>query len=121
MTPSTAATDRTALSGSGRPASGSRNSGRRIGPSTSRSTIIGTLTRNTDPHQKYSSRTPPSGGPSTPPAGEPANPTPRGADRSWGSGKLFRNKGVGGGATGGPAGASPPRDATSIPRRGRKP
>src|SRR5207244_394980 len=56
-----------ALNRSSRPAWGSRNSGRRIGPSTSRSSITGTPIRNTEPHQKYCSSTPPSSGPIAPP------------------------------------------------------
>ena len=55
MTASTAATDSAALSRSSLPASGSRYSGSSSGPSTSSSAITGTASRNTDPHQNYSS------------------------------------------------------------------
>ena len=90
MTASTAATDRIALGKSGRPALGSRNSGSSVGPSTSRSTIIGTLTRKTEPHQKYSSRNPPSGGPITAPAEKLEIQTPIATARCFGSRNILR-------------------------------
>ena len=48
---------------SSRPGSGSRYSGSSRGPTTSSSTITGTASRNTEPHQKLSSSTPPTSGP----------------------------------------------------------
>ena len=68
MTASTAASDRPALDQVEAPALGSRYSGSSIGPTTSSSTMTGTPIRNTEPHQKYSSSTPPSSGPIAPPA-----------------------------------------------------
>jgi hypothetical protein len=62
ITVSTAASDRAALRISGRPASGSRYSGRSLGPSTSSNAITGTASRNTAPHQKNSSTNPPNRG-----------------------------------------------------------
>src|SRR5439155_6976161 len=56
-----------ALNRSSRPAWGSRNSGSSTGPSTRSSSITGTPSRNTEPHQKYCRRTPPSSGPIAPP------------------------------------------------------
>ena len=59
--------DIAALSRSILPALGSRYSGSRIGPTISSSPMIGTLSKNTDPHQKCSSMTPPIRGPIAPP------------------------------------------------------
>jgi hypothetical protein len=55
--------DIAALVRSSRPAPGSRNSGNSSGPSTSSSAITGTPSRNTEPHQKCCSSSPPSRGP----------------------------------------------------------
>ena len=76
MTRSTAAIERTALAISGRPALGFRYSGRSRGPTTRRSTITGTATRNTEPHQKCSSSTPPISGPIAPPSEKLVAQTP---------------------------------------------
>lgn len=51
---------------------------------------MGTLTKNTEPHQKCSSRTPPSNGPSPPPAAATAAHTPIAKLRSLASGKVWR-------------------------------
>ena len=67
MTASTETTERPALTRSRRPASGSRYSGSSLGPSASSRSITGTAIRNTEPHQKNSSSTPPSRGPSAAP------------------------------------------------------
>lgn len=68
MTGRMAASDRATLTRSSRVAAGSRsrgwgNSGSSIGPVTSRTSMTGTPSRNTDPHQKFASRTPPTTGP----------------------------------------------------------
>ncbi len=52
-----------ALVRSRRPACSSRNSGNSQGPTSSNSTITGTASRNTEPHQKNASMTPPTSGP----------------------------------------------------------
>jgi len=62
-----AARDRAALGMSIRPAWGSRYSGSSLGPSTRRTTMTGTASRNTAPHQKNSSTSPPRSGPIAPP------------------------------------------------------
>ena len=68
MTVSTATSDIATLSRSSRPAFGSLYSGSVIGPRISRSAITGRASRNTEPHQKYSSIRPPSSGPIALPA-----------------------------------------------------
>ena len=57
------ATDSRALRKSWRPACSSRNSGNNNGPHTNNSAITGTPSKNTEPHQKNSSRAPPTSGP----------------------------------------------------------
>ena len=65
--------DRSAPGMSMRCCSGSRDSGSRIRPATMATARSGTLMRNTDPHQKCSTRKPEIGGPSAaPPAAMPA-------------------------------------------------
>ena len=68
MTVSTATSDIATLSRSSRPAFGSLYSGSMIGPRISSSAITGRASRNTEPHQKYSSSRPPSSGPIALPA-----------------------------------------------------
>jgi hypothetical protein len=63
-----AAKERTALVRSIRPAERSRNSGNSTGAKTSTTAITKTLTRKTEPHQKYSRRAPPTRGPRAIPA-----------------------------------------------------
>ena len=69
---------------SSRPAAGSRYSGSSVGPSTSSNTITGTASRNTDPHQKCCSITPPSSGPMAPPTEKLVAHTPMAAVRCRG-------------------------------------
>jgi len=64
----TAATDIAALTMSSRPAFGSRYSGSTRGPRMSRAAMTGNASRNTEPHQKNSSITPPRTGPIALPA-----------------------------------------------------
>ncbi len=90
MVASRAMTDSAALMRSSRPASGSRNSGRTRGPSTSSSPIGGTASRKTEPHQKRSSSTPPSTGPTAPPAEKAAIQTPMAVERSRGSRNMLK-------------------------------
>ncbi|GAA2800990.1 hypothetical protein GCM10020219_085330 [Nonomuraea dietziae] len=63
--------DSSTLVTSRRPAPGLRYSGSNIGPATSSTAMTGTPSRKTEPHQKFSSSTPPTTGPSTMP---PVNP-----------------------------------------------
>ena len=63
MTARTAASESAALRTSSRPVSDSRCSGSRRGPSSSVSTITGTPSRKTEPHQANSSTAPPASGP----------------------------------------------------------
>ena len=65
---STATSDMNALTRSSRPAFGSRYSGKTIGPRTSNRPMTGNAIRKTEPHQKYSRRTPPTIGPMALPA-----------------------------------------------------
>ena len=79
-----------ALTRSKRPASGLRNSGSSTGPTTSSSAITGTASRNTEPHQKKWSSSPPSSGPSAPPSEKLVTQTPIANVRCPGSRKMFR-------------------------------
>nr|WP_246147666.1 hypothetical protein [Nonomuraea turkmeniaca] len=62
------ASDRATLARSRRPASGSRYSGSSVRPATSTSTMNGTPSRNAEPHQKCSSSSPPTSGPTVMPS-----------------------------------------------------
>src|SRR6266496_3604351 len=74
MTGSTAASDSNEPNASNRPAAGLRYSGSRTGPSRSSSAIAGRLSRNAEPHQKWSSSKPPTIGPTvTPPVIAPVH------------------------------------------------
>ena len=86
----TATRDMAALIRSRRPASGSRYSGRTRGPRTSRAAITGTASRNTEPHQKRSSRIPPSTGPIAPPAEKLVIQIPMAVDRCPGSVNMLK-------------------------------
>ena len=90
MTARSATIDMTALTGSRRPAPGSRYSGRTRGPRTSSSAITGRASRKTDPHQKNSSITPPSTGPMALPALKEPIQTPTAMDRSRGSVNMWK-------------------------------
>ncbi len=67
ITASTAQIESPALARSNRPGSVTLNSGSSSGPSRSSSTIAGTASRNTEPHQKCCSSIPPRSGPRMPP------------------------------------------------------
>jgi hypothetical protein len=72
------------------PSSGSRDSGTSRRPTTSASTISGTLIRNTDPHQKCSSSRPEATGPiAAPPAATPAH-VEIALPRSWAGNTVVR-------------------------------
>ncbi len=90
ITSSTAASDSAALTRSSRPASGSRASGSTSGPSTSSNSITGTPSRNTEPHQKYSSSAPPISGPIALPTEKPETQTPIATERWAGSANMVR-------------------------------
>jgi hypothetical protein len=81
MMASTLETAMPALSRSSRPASGSRYSGSTRGPRIRSAAMTGRASRNTDPHQKYSSITPPSTGPMALPAEKLPIQTPMAAVR----------------------------------------
>src|SRR5215211_1640518 len=66
---------------------GSRDSGTRRGPRTTASTHSGTLTMKIEPHQKWSSRTPPATGPSATPRPAVAAQMPTAVARSRSSGE----------------------------------
>ncbi len=68
MKGSNAPRENSTLTASGRPAEGLANSGRTARPVTSRSSMIGTATRKTEPHQNHCNNTPPRTGPSATPA-----------------------------------------------------
>ena len=104
-----------ALYRSSRPASGSRYSGSSRGPNTSSSSITGTASRNTDPHQKRSSSTPPARGPIAAPAEKLAIHTPIASVRCLGSWNMARSSDKVEGARVAPATPSRARAAISIP------
>src|SRR5918993_1081700 len=79
-----------ALARSSRPAAGSRNSGSRTGPRVSSRAITGRAIRNTEPHQKRSSSSPPSSGPAAAPAEKLATQTPMATWRWPGSRNMLR-------------------------------
>src|SRR6266568_5121395 len=90
ITASTATSNTAALAGSSRPASGARYSGSTRGPRMSSSAITGTASRNTEPHQKCSSSTPPSTGPIAPPAEKAVIHTPMAVERCLGSENMLK-------------------------------
>src|SRR3954452_1530235 len=90
MIGSTAVSDSTDPSRSNRPATGALNSGSSTGASTSSRTIAGVLIRNTEPHQKCSSRNPPSTGPMVMPPISTALQNAIAFDRCAGSWNMFR-------------------------------
>src|ERR1700682_6091803 len=77
-------TDRTAPTGSSFGADGSRESGMRYQPPMSPMITTGTLTRNTDPHQKWLSRNPPVTGPRPMPRADTPAQMPMALPRSPG-------------------------------------
>ena len=109
-----ATNDMAALARSSRPASGARYSGSTIGPSTSNSTITGNARRNTDPHQKDSSSTPPRTGPMALPAEKLAIHTPMATERCLGSWNMLKISESVDGARVAPAMPSSARLAISI-------
>ncbi len=89
MTGSSVASASTALTRSSRPAVSLRYSGSSSGPDTSSSAITGTPRRNTEPHQKCSSMTPPTIGPTAEPPMKAIIHTPIASDRCFGSVNRF--------------------------------
>ncbi|GAA3136210.1 hypothetical protein GCM10020001_068500 [Nonomuraea salmonea] len=83
------ANDRPTLSRSSRPACGLRDSGSTSQPPTSTTAMTGTLIRNTEPHQKWSSSRPPTTGPIAKPAALMPLQMPIAAVRSPGSVNTF--------------------------------
>ncbi len=83
------AMDRPEPTRSGGRATGSLESGSSGTDSSSASTTIGTLTRNTEPHQKCASSRPPTIGPSARPTPEVAAQMPKARCRSRLSGNMF--------------------------------
>ncbi len=78
--------------GSTLPGFGSRDSGSRISPPISSGSSIGTARKNTEPHQKCSSRIPPITGPSTAPPENAAAQMAIAVRRSIGSLKMLRSR-----------------------------
>ena len=72
------------------PGFGSFDSGTVMGARARNGTSTGTAMRNTDPHQKWLSRSPPTMGPSAAPAEKPAAHTAIAVRRSFGSRKMLR-------------------------------
>lgn len=85
-----AANDRATLTRSSRVDAGLRYSGTSSGAATSSATMIGTLMRNTDPHQNTSSSSPPTIGPSAIPPDRLAVQMPMALVRSAGSVNILR-------------------------------
>ena len=103
-----------ALTRSSRPASGSRYSGSTRGPSTSSRAITGRASRNTEPHQKCSSATPPSTGPIALPAEKLPIQTPIATERCLGSWNMWKISDSVDGASVAPAMPSSARLTISI-------
>jgi hypothetical protein len=95
---------------------GSRYSGSRRGPTISSTTITGTLSRNTDPHQNISSITPPTSGPITPPSEKLVIQTPIAVVRCRGSRNMLRISDSVDGAMVAPATPSSARVTINISR-----
>lgn len=83
------ANDSSTLSGSIRPGSGLRYSGSRNGPAASSSSITGTPSRNTAPHQNHSSSSPPTEGPTAAPLAKHAIHTAMAKPRCRGSRNML--------------------------------
>src|SRR4029450_13316186 len=96
------------------PAVGARAPGRRLGPTMRSNAITGTLMRNTDPHQKYWSMTPPNNGPIAPPREKLMIQTLIAVVRSRGWRNMFRISDSVDGATVAPATPRSARVAISI-------
>ena len=103
-----------ALIRSSLPASGSRYSGSSRGPTTSSSPITGSAGRNTEPHQKRSSSSPPISGPIAAPAEKLVIHTPIAKVRSRGWSNMLRISDSVDGASVAPATPSSARAAISI-------
>jgi hypothetical protein len=111
---STATSSRAALTRSSRSAPGSRYSGSTRGPRTSSSAMTGRVSRNTEPHQKCSSSTPPTTGPIAPPAEKLVIHTPMAVVRCLGSWNMLKISDSVDGARVAPAMPSSARLAISI-------
>ncbi len=116
----TVAIDKPAESGSNRPGAGSRDSGSSRVPATRNTATTGTLTRNTEPHQKCSSSAPPTSGPSARPPPEPADQMAMALVRSRASGNRLRMIDSVEGMIVAPATPSSTRAAISVPALGEK-
>lgn len=90
ITARTATSDIPALGISNRPGAGSRNSGSSRGAMTSSTAITGTASRNTDPHQRYSSMNPPTSGPIAAPTEKLMAQIPIATWRCWASRNMLR-------------------------------
>jgi len=90
ITVSTVSSSRAALRRSSRSARGSRYSGSTLGPRTSSRAMTGRVSRNTEPHQKCSSSTPPTTGPIAPPAEKLVIHTPMAVVRCLGSWNMLK-------------------------------
>src|SRR5215218_4016959 len=114
ITVSTATRSRAALARSSRSAPGSRYSGSTRGPRTSSRAMTGKASRNTEPHQKCSSSTPPTTGPTAPPAEKAVIHTPMATVRCLGSWNMLKISDSVDGARVAPAMPSRARLAISI-------
>ena len=117
---STANKDRATLTRSMRPAFGSLYSGSSDGPTINSSAITGKASRNTEPHQKNSSRTPPTSGPIALPTEKLAIQTPIANCRCRSSWNMFRMSDRVEGASVAPAIPSSARMAISMPAESAK-
>ena len=106
---------RPTLTRSSRPASGVRYSGSRRRPSTRTPAITGTAGRNTELHEKCSSKTPPTRGPIAAPEEKLAIQTPTAKVRWRGSANSARTSDSVEGASVAPAAPSRARAAMSMP------
>lgn len=86
----TPTSERATLTRSHGPGAGSRDSGSSFIPTRTSTSITGRLMRKTDPHQKFSSRNPPTTGPTAVPADAAAPQIPTARLRSFGSWKMLR-------------------------------
>ena len=114
MVASTAPSDSATLHESMRPASGSRYSGSRLGPSSRSKPITGTATRNTALQWNHSMITPPTTGPIAPPIEKLAIHTPMANWRWRSSWNMLRIRDIVEGASVAPATPSSARVAISI-------
>lgn len=113
-TGSTAASESATPARSSLPGAGSRCSGTSSGAATSSASITGVLSRNTDPHQKRSSRNPPAIGPTIAPPEKPAAQIPTAVRRWSSSWNIERIRARVEGARVAPATPSTARAAMSI-------